>query len=123
MIPFGAHLIVERIACDLANWEPDPNAPDDDEGHRDQDGMKDYVRIFLKYVKPSTKCFERPVATDKRKRERKKRADSYSDKLLTVDDIDCKQSGFVEHGMCEVESFLASQKWSREQVDWDLCYE
>lgn len=50
-------------------------------------------------------------------------ADVDSDKIYPVDYIDCKQSGFVEHEMCEVEAFLASQSWAREEVDWGICYE
>jgi hypothetical protein len=51
MIPFGARLVVERIACDLGDWEPDPNpdpAPGEGGGPRQKDGKKDYVRLFLK---------------------------------------------------------------------------
>jgi hypothetical protein len=59
MIPFGAHLVVERIACDLGDWEPDPNAPTgpgngdgdgDGADDRQRDGKKDHVRIYLKWV-------------------------------------------------------------------------
>jgi hypothetical protein len=63
MIPFGAHLVVERIACDLGDWEPDPNVPTgpedgdgngngngNDNSERQRDGKKDYVRIYLKWV-------------------------------------------------------------------------
>lgn len=44
-----------------------------------------------------------------------------SDKVYAVDDVNCQQSGFVEHGMCEVELFVESQKWAREDVDWGIC--
>ncbi|GFZ50736.1 hypothetical protein JCM24511_08494 [Saitozyma sp. JCM 24511] len=100
MIPFGAHLIVERIGCDLGDWEPDPNAPTgpgdgDDNGNgaddRQRDGKKDYVRIYL------------------------------NDKLLHVDHISCKQSGLLEHGMCELELFLETQSWAQNDVDWGVC--
>jgi hypothetical protein len=43
IIPFGAQVVVERIACDLGNWEPDPNP---ERGRKD--GKKDYVRILVK---------------------------------------------------------------------------
>ena len=62
IIPFGAKLVVERIGCDLGNWEPDPDGPpdgsgdggDDDgpqtpgSGGGEKDGRKDYVRILVK---------------------------------------------------------------------------
>jgi len=35
--------VVERIACELGNWEPDPNP---EKGRKD--GKKDYVRILVK---------------------------------------------------------------------------
>jgi hypothetical protein len=55
-------MVVERIGCDLGNWEPDPNAPADGKGEgggesngedgKDDggkgDGRKDYVRILVK---------------------------------------------------------------------------
>ena len=44
-----------------------------------------------------------------------------SDKVYAVDDVACQQSGFVEHGMCEVEAFVESQVWAREEVDWGIC--
>jgi hypothetical protein len=49
------------------------------------------------------------------------RADCNSDKVYAVDDVNCQQSGFVEHGMCEVELFVESQVWAREEVDWAVC--
>ena len=45
-----------------------------------------------------------------------------SDVLQTVDHTACKQSGFVEHGMCEVELFVESQAWATTDVDWGVCY-
>lgn len=49
LIPFGSRLVVERIACDLNEWEPDPNAGEggSDPG-RGRDDKRDYVRILLK---------------------------------------------------------------------------
>ena len=44
-----------------------------------------------------------------------------SDKVYAVEDVACQQSGFVEHDMCEVEAFVESQKWAREEVDWHIC--
>lgn len=51
--------MVERIGCDLGNWEPDPEVPgdgSDDEGGPEgrKDGRKDYVRILVKYVQSSS---------------------------------------------------------------------
>ncbi|KAK4686161.1 hypothetical protein P7C73_g3973, partial [Tremellales sp. Uapishka_1] len=87
IIPFGSQFIFERIACDLGDWEPDPNDSDQD---RSKDGKKDYVRILI------------------------------NDKITPVNHVACKQSGFVEHGMCEVESFVESQAASNE-ADWGDC--
>ncbi|KAK1926180.1 histidine phosphatase superfamily [Papiliotrema laurentii] len=55
------------------------------------DGRKNYVRVFI------------------------------NDVLVPIEDISCQQSGFVEHKMCEVELFLESQAWAREEVDWGVC--
>jgi hypothetical protein len=41
--------VVERIACELGNWEPDPNP---EKGRKD--GKKDYVRILVKLVSSSS---------------------------------------------------------------------
>ena len=46
-----------------------------------------------------------------------------SDVVRHVDHLACKQSAFVEHGMCEVESFVESQSWAQNEVDWGVCYE
>ncbi|ORY34332.1 histidine phosphatase superfamily [Naematelia encephala] len=89
LIPFGSRIIVERIGCRLAGWEPDPNTGDDG---REKDGKKDYVRILI------------------------------NDKVHAVDHVDCKQSGFFEHKMCELELFVGTQTWSSNEVDWGLCY-
>ena len=68
IVPFGARFTFERIACDLGNWEPDPNAgtgEDEDQGEdeddvavpvktveagsdRSKDGKRDYIRILIK---------------------------------------------------------------------------
>ena len=100
IIPFGSRIIFERIGCRLGDWEPDPEAPAGDKG----DGRKNYVRVFIKYVL----CIERLQLT-------------ISDVLVPIEDISCQQSGFVEHKMCEVELFLESQAWAREEVDWGVC--
>lgn len=92
LVPFGSRITFERIACDLGSWEPDPDAGEGgSDPSKGKDGRKDYVRIFV------------------------------NDKVRTVDHIACKQSGFVEHSMCEVESFVESQVWAREEVDWGIC--
>lgn len=44
-----------------------------------------------------------------------------SDKIHKVDHIDCKQSGLLEHGLCEVELFVSSQAFSTDDVDWGIC--
>ena len=44
-----------------------------------------------------------------------------SDKIHKVDHIDCKQSGLLEHGLCEVELFVSSQVFSTDDVDWGIC--
>ena len=41
---------MERVACDLANWESDPTAGQGGDSGREKDGKKDFVRIYLKYV-------------------------------------------------------------------------
>nr|XP_031863612.1 uncharacterized protein CI109_000864 [Kwoniella shandongensis]KAA5530684.1 hypothetical protein CI109_000864 [Kwoniella shandongensis] len=47
IVPFGARLTFERIACDMGNWELDP--PTEGDGpDRGNDGRKDYVRILIK---------------------------------------------------------------------------
>jgi hypothetical protein len=48
-------------------------------------------------------------------------ADVLSDKIHRVDHIDCKQSGLLEHGLCEVELFVSSQSFSTDDVDWGIC--
>jgi len=45
----------------------------------------------------------------------------FSDKIHKVDHIDCKQSGLLEHGLCEVELFVSSQAFSTDDVDWGIC--
>ena len=42
LIPFGSRIVVERIGCQLGDWEPDP------EGENPEDGRKNYVRVFIK---------------------------------------------------------------------------
>jgi hypothetical protein len=49
--------------------------------------------------------------------------DESSDVVQQVDHVACLQSGFVEHKMCEVESFVDSQSWATGEVDWDICFE
>jgi hypothetical protein len=44
-----------------------------------------------------------------------------SDKIQKVDHIDCKQSGLLEHGLCEVELFVSSQSSATDDVDWGIC--
>lgn len=44
-----------------------------------------------------------------------------SDKVHKVDHIDCKQSGLLEHGLCEVELFVSSQSFATDEVDWSIC--
>ena len=46
-----------------------------------------------------------------------------SDVVHGVDHVACKQSAFVEHGMCEMGAFIQSQNWSQHEVDWGMCYE
>ncbi|EIW73298.1 hypothetical protein TREMEDRAFT_67315 [Tremella mesenterica DSM 1558] len=62
-----------------------------DFGDREKDGRKDYVRIWV------------------------------NDALQTVDDVNCKQSGLAEHGMCELDLFIDSQSWALTQADWGIC--
>ncbi|WVQ93834.1 hypothetical protein IAU59_000912 [Kwoniella sp. CBS 9459] len=109
IVPFGGKITFERIACDTGNWEPDPEAPppvpsDRDESHeilgkgdrsgggRGSDGKKDYVRILV------------------------------NDKVELVDHIACRYSGLIEHGLCEMESFIESQQFATTDVDWNICY-
>lgn len=42
--------------------------------------------------------------------------------IIPIEHIACQQSGFVEHKMCEVESFLESQGWAQNEADWGVCY-
>jgi hypothetical protein len=44
-----------------------------------------------------------------------------SDKIQKVDHIDCKQSGLLEHGLCEVELFVSTQSFATDDVDWGIC--
>lgn len=87
IIPFGAQIVFERISCDLAGWEPDPNGSDP----HGKDGRKDYMRVLI------------------------------NDKAHRIDEINCKQSGLMEHHLCEVELVQASQAWALQDVDWGIC--
>lgn len=104
IIPFGSQVVVERIACDLGNWEPDPNP---ERGRKD--GKKDYVRILVKWV-----CYLPWKSTEAD-------AEASSNKIHRVDHVDCKQSGLLEHGLCEVELFVSSQSFAIDDVDWGIC--
>ena len=44
-----------------------------------------------------------------------------SDKPHRIDEINCKQSGLMEHHLCEVELVQASQAWALQDVDWGVC--
>ncbi|WVQ80361.1 hypothetical protein IAT38_002466 [Cryptococcus sp. DSM 104549] len=57
-----------------------------------RDGMKDYVRVLV------------------------------NDKVHSIQHIACEQSGLAEHGLCELESFIESQYWATDAVDWGVCY-
>ena len=46
-----------------------------------------------------------------------------SDALDPLDSLECSQSGFFEHGMCEVETFVETQRFAQEEVDWNVCYD
>ncbi|WVR03471.1 hypothetical protein IAU60_000462 [Kwoniella sp. DSM 27419] len=95
-VPFGGKITFERVSCDVGSWEPDPENPDGpgegSGGPRGQDGKKDYVRVLV------------------------------NDKVELVDHIDCLYSGLIEHGLCELESFVSSQQFASTDVDWSVCY-
>lgn len=44
-----------------------------------------------------------------------------SDRVHRVDHIDCKQSGLLEHGLCEVELFVSAQSFATDEADWGIC--
>ncbi|OCF36112.1 hypothetical protein I316_01984 [Kwoniella heveanensis BCC8398] len=119
IVPFGGKITFERVACDTGNWEPDPEVPEGDHDNHDQpyedrdhrnrgryatlvgvsdggrgrDGKKDYVRILV------------------------------NDKVELVDHEACRYSGLIEHGLCEMEAFVDSQRFATTDVDWNICYE
>lgn len=53
---------------------------------------------------------------------KRREADGGSDEVHAMRHVACDQSGFVEHKMCELDSFLETQNWAMEEVDWGVCY-
>ncbi|WWC58080.1 uncharacterized protein I303_100615 [Kwoniella dejecticola CBS 10117] len=94
IVPFGARIAFERVSCKMGNWEPDPEAGENaDEPDRGNDGKRDYIRILI------------------------------NDKIESSSHPSCEFSGLANFGLCELDSFVDSQLFSRELVDWSICYE
>ncbi|WRT63672.1 uncharacterized protein IL334_000595 [Kwoniella shivajii] len=95
IIPFGARIAFERVSCQTGNWEPDPEAGDEyiDNPDRDSDGKRDYIRILV------------------------------NDKIETASHVSCEFSGLANFGLCELDAFVESQQFSKQDVDWSICYE
>ncbi|ORX34649.1 histidine phosphatase superfamily [Kockovaella imperatae] len=64
----------------------------DPEGGQPEDERKNYLRVFI------------------------------NDALDPLDSLMCSQSGFFEHGMCEVDIWVDSQSFAQKTVDWNVCY-
>ncbi|WWC85773.1 uncharacterized protein L201_000639 [Kwoniella dendrophila CBS 6074] len=99
IVPFGARMAFERVSCKMGNWEPDPEAGDGngneftDKPDRGKDGKRDYIRILI------------------------------NDKIESGNHPSCEFSGLLDFGLCELDAFVESQQFAKEDVDWSICYE
>ncbi|WWD05867.1 hypothetical protein V865_003951 [Kwoniella europaea PYCC6329] len=93
IVPFGARIAFERVSCQMGNWEPDPETGSLLRDDQGNDGKRDYIRILI------------------------------NDEIESGNHPSCEFSGLANFGLCELDSFVDSQQFATQDVDWSICYE